>query len=58
LKPQLNAIIFANYAPVINNFGYDTAISNGQNGSAVLSFSQRIFGKTKKKTISLLPSPY
>jgi hypothetical protein len=56
LKPQLNAIVFANYAPVINNFGYDT-ISNGQNVSAVVSFSQRIFGKTKKK-ISLLPSPY
>jgi hypothetical protein len=57
LKPQLNAIVFANYAPVINNFGYDTAISNGQNGSAVVSFSQRIFGKAKKKTISC-PSPY
>jgi hypothetical protein len=39
LKPQLNAIVFANYAPVINNFGYD-AISNGQNGSAVVGFSQ------------------
>jgi hypothetical protein len=36
LKPQLNAIVFANYAPVINNFGYDTAISNGQNGSVEL----------------------
>jgi hypothetical protein len=48
--------LFANYAPVINNFGYDTAISNGQNGSAVVSFSQRIFAKAK--TISLLPSPY
>jgi hypothetical protein len=57
LKPQLNANLFANYAPVINNFGYDTAISNGQNGSAVVSFSQRIFGKSQK-TISLLPSPY
>jgi hypothetical protein len=56
LKPQLNAL-FANYAPVINNFGYDTAISNGQNGSAVVSFSQRIIGKSQK-TISLLPSPY
>jgi hypothetical protein len=54
LKPQLNAIVFANYAPVINNFGYDTAISNGQNGSAVVSFSQNI-GKSQK-TISLLPS--
>jgi outer membrane protein TolC len=48
LKPQLKAIVFANYAPVINNFGYDTAISNGQNGSAVVSFSQRIFGKSQK----------
>jgi outer membrane protein TolC len=48
LKPQLNAIVFANYAPVINNFGYDTAISNGQNGSAVVSFSQRIIGKSQK----------
>jgi hypothetical protein len=46
LKPQLNAI--ANYAPVINNFGYDTAISNGQNGSAVVSFSQRIMAKPKQ----------
>jgi hypothetical protein len=36
--------------PVINNFGYDTAISNGQNGSAVLSFSQKIFGKPKKQS--------
>jgi hypothetical protein len=32
----------ANYAPVINNFGYDTAISNGQNGSAVVSFAKDI----------------
>jgi hypothetical protein len=49
LKPQLNAILFANYAPVINNFGYDTAISNGQNGSAV-SFSQ---GYLESQKISL-----
>lgn len=58
LKPQLNAIVFANYAPVINNFGYDTAISNGQNVSAVVGFSQRIFGKRQKNNqlaaISLL----
>jgi hypothetical protein len=48
LKPQLNAIVFANYAPVINNFGYDTAISNGQNGSAVVSFSQKVFANPKQ----------
>jgi hypothetical protein len=56
-KTTIKCHLFANYAPVINNFGYDTAISNGQNGSAVVSFSQRIFGKSQK-TISLLPSPY
>jgi hypothetical protein len=53
LKPQLNAIVFANYAPVINNFGYDTAISNGQNGSAVVS-SQRIFGKSQNNQLAAI----
>jgi len=48
LKPQLNANLFANYAPVINNYGYDTAISNGQNVSGLVSFSQKIFGKSQK----------
>jgi outer membrane protein TolC len=48
LKPQLNANLFANYAPVINNYGYDTAISNGQNLSGLVSFSQKIFGKSQK----------
>jgi hypothetical protein len=45
---------FANYAPVINNFGYDTAISNGQNGSAVVSFSQRIFGKSQNNQLAAI----
>lgn len=58
LKPQLNANLFANYAPVINNYGYDTAISNGQNVSGLVSFSQKIFGKSQKNNqlgaISLL----
>jgi hypothetical protein len=40
--------------PVINNFGYDTAISNGQKCSGELF---KVIGKAKK-TISLLPSPY
>jgi hypothetical protein len=53
LKPQLNAIVFANYAPVINNFGYDTAISNGQNGSAVVS-SQRIFANPKNNQLAAI----
>ncbi|MFV8355789.1 TolC family protein [Flavobacterium sp. XS1P32] len=48
LKPQLNANLFTNYAPVINNFGYDTALSNGQTVSGLVSFSQKIFGKEQK----------
>lgn len=47
LKPQLNANLMANYAPVINNFGYDTAITNGQTVSGLVSFSQKILGKTR-----------
>jgi hypothetical protein len=55
LKPQLNAIVFANYAPVINNFGYDTAISNGQNGSAGELFAKDIWQNPKKQSaITLL----
>jgi hypothetical protein len=53
LKPQLNAIVFANYAPVINNFGYDTAISNGQNVSAVVSFSQGYLAKAKNNQLAV-----
>ena len=47
LKPQLNATLIADYAPTINNFGYDSAITNGQTVSGLVSFSQKIFGKTK-----------
>lgn len=58
LKPQLNANLFTNYAPVINGYGYDTAISNGQTASGLVSFSQRILGNEQKsnqlKSISLL----
>lgn len=48
LKPQLSANLMGNYAPVINNFGYDTAITNGQNVNGIVSFSQKIFGKSQK----------
>jgi hypothetical protein len=53
LKPQLNAIVFANYAPVINNFGYDTAISNGQNGSGEL-FAKDIWQKPKNNQLAAI----
>jgi hypothetical protein len=44
LKPM--PLVFANYAPVINNFGYDTAISNGQNSSGELF--AKVFGAKKQ----------
>lgn len=58
LKPQINANLFTNYAPVINNFGYDTALSNGQTVSGLVGFSQRIIGNEQKnnqlKALTLL----
>jgi outer membrane protein TolC len=58
LKPQLTANLFTNYAPVIHNFGYDNAISNGQTISGLVGYSQKIFGNEQKsnqlEAISLL----
>lgn len=44
-KTQVAANLNASYAPVINGYGYDTAISNGQVVSALVGFNQRILGK-------------
>lgn len=44
-KTQIAANLNANYAPVINGYGYDTALSNGQAVSALVGFNQRILGK-------------
>lgn len=44
-KTQVAANLNANYAPVINGYGYDTALSNGQAMSALVGFNQRILGK-------------
>ncbi len=44
-KTQVGANLNASYAPVINGYGYDTAISNGQVVSALVGFNQRILGK-------------
>lgn len=44
-KTQITANLNANYAPVINGYGYDTALSNGQAVSALVGFNQRILGK-------------
>jgi outer membrane protein TolC len=48
LKPQINANLFTNFAPVLNDFGYDNAISNGQTISGLVGYSQKIFGKEQK----------
>jgi len=46
-KTQIAANLNANYAPVINGYGYDTALSNGQMVSALVGFNQRILGKNQ-----------
>ena len=44
-KPQLNANLSANYAPVINGFGYDTPVTNGQVVSGLVGVSKKIIQK-------------
>jgi outer membrane protein TolC len=46
-KPQLSGNLNASYAPVINGYGYDTALSNGQVVSALVGFNQKIIGKNR-----------
>lgn len=45
-KPQVNGIAGGLYAPVINGFGYSTAITNGQSLNAQLSVSKTFIGKS------------
>jgi outer membrane protein TolC len=40
LKPQVNGISNNNYAPVIKEYGYDEAITNGQQISALIQVSK------------------
>jgi outer membrane protein TolC len=46
-KPQLSGNLNASYAPIINGYGYDTALSNGQTVSALVGFNQKIIGKNR-----------
>lgn len=41
-KPQVSANLLANYAPIIDNFGYDTALSNHHTVSGMVGVNQRI----------------
>lgn len=48
-KPQVNFNAFANYAPVISGYGYDTAISNGQVLSGLVGINKKIINKNNFK---------
>lgn len=48
LKPQVALNVMTNYAPVINNYGFDQAITNGQNVSGLVGFSKRIIGSNQR----------
>jgi outer membrane protein TolC len=45
-KPQINGNLFTNYAPVVNGFGYDTTLSNGQTVSGLVGVNKRISSKS------------
>ena len=47
-KPLVNQVSQAMYAPTARNFGYDAAITNGANYSAVVNVVQPLFNKKIK----------
>jgi hypothetical protein len=44
-KPLVTGNIDANYAPIINGYGYDNAVTNGQTVSGLIGLNQKIVGK-------------
>ena len=44
-KPQVTGNLNANYSPIINGFGYDLALSNGQSVAGLIGVNQKIIGK-------------
>ena len=46
-KPQISANLLANYAPIIADFGYDSALSNNHTVSGMVGVNQRILGKNQ-----------
>ncbi len=44
-KPQILGNLNANYAPIINGYGYDSAITNGQSVAGLVGLNQKIIGK-------------
>ncbi len=49
-KPQFAGNGLANYAPVVRGWGYDAAITNGQNLNALIGVTQQIPNKKTLKT--------
>ena len=45
-KPQVTASAFANYAPLIDSVGYDSAVTNGQTLSALVGVRKNIIPKS------------
>jgi len=48
-RPQVNFSSINNYPPIVKGYGYDEAISNGGNYSALLTVSQTIIGRGNMK---------
>lgn len=46
-KPQITGNLNANYSPVLNGYGYDTTLSNGQSVSGLVGVNQKIIGKNQ-----------
>ncbi|MDR3713883.1 MAG: TolC family protein [Puia sp.] len=49
-KPQVTGSSVNNYAPVLNSWGYDQAISNGGNFSTLVSVNKTLVGKKNLST--------
>ena len=48
LKPQVALNVTTNYSPIINGYGFDQAITNGQNASGLVGISKRIIGSNQR----------
>ena len=46
-KLQVSGSLLANYAPIINGYGYDAALSNNHTVSGMVGVNQRILGKNQ-----------
>ncbi|MEO8238816.1 MAG: TolC family protein [Flavobacterium sp.] len=46
-KPQISGTLNAGYAPIINGYGYDTAITNRQFVTGLVGLNQKVLGKNR-----------